>query len=128
MAHRMFLPSGSGGPPRFFRFTADGPAGRGRTAACPGTAPRQRHPRGRGPWAAEPRRQAAAWPPAATTGREARETLAGVALIVRFAIFVAAILARHHVGRLWPSAARREGWPGGRRAAPSLPGAAGPGR
>jgi hypothetical protein len=39
--------------------------------------------------------------------REARETMAGVTLIVRFAIFVAAILVEHHLRRLWRGAARR---------------------
>jgi hypothetical protein len=86
-------------------------------------APRERDARGRLPSTEtqdDPaRQQAAPRPTVAATAREMRETLAGVALIVRFAGFVAAILARHHLGRLWPGAAGRKSWLGADRAAPS---------
>jgi hypothetical protein len=87
-------------------------------------AARDRDPRGHRPsprGSDGPVRQlqaAAARPTGAAPGREVRETLAGAALIVRFAVFVAAILARHHLRRLWPGAARRKSWLRGRGAAP----------
>jgi hypothetical protein len=72
--------------------------------------------------------QAASRSIVAATAHEMRETLAGVALIVRFAGFVAAILARHHLRRLWPGAAGRKNWLGAHRAAPSGRAAASVGR
>ena len=47
-----------------------------------------------------------AW--ASSAIRDARETMAAVLLIGRFFLFVATILARHHVLRLWPGAAQQE--------------------
>jgi hypothetical protein len=98
MAYHTFLPSRSAGPARIRPLsTADRLADPNRPAAHHG-----------------PRDE----PLGAATGREVREALAGVALIVRFAVFVAAILARHHLRRLFGTAGR-ERWPGARSAAPS---------
>jgi hypothetical protein len=46
--------------------------------------------------------------PLRSGAREVRETVAAIAFIGRFVIFVAAIMAKHHLGRLWPRAAPSE--------------------
>jgi hypothetical protein len=118
MAFRPFLPSMSELP------STSGLALAMRCPACQRTAPRERDARGHLPSAGaqdDPARRPQAAPRSivAATAREMRETLAGVALIVRFAGFVAAILARHHLRRLRPGAAARKSWLGAPRAAPS---------
>jgi hypothetical protein len=109
MTLRTFLPSTSGLP------SASGWHSEIGNPAGPCTTDRDHHARGhrQSPWAddEEVRRQGVAPSPVGATlhaaAGEVRETMAGVALIVRFAVFVAAILVEHHLRRLWPAAAKR---------------------